>query len=105
MSPPAARADAGWPTDDVHIDRLALRVTGLDEDAARELAYLVAAGLAPGLLRAAGDAGVGSLQVTTAAEPADQNEPGRLARRIVSEIGRVLARDRASGGPDGEVVP
>jgi hypothetical protein len=105
MTPPAARADADWPADDIHIDRLALRVTGLDEDAARELAYLVAAGLTPGMLRAAGDAGLGSLRVTATAEPADQNQPDRLARRIVSELGRVLARDRASGGPDGEVVP
>jgi hypothetical protein len=105
MSRPADRRGAGPPADDVHIDRLALRVSGLDEDAARELAYLVAAGLAPGLLRAAGAAGLGSLRVTTTAEPADQNQPDRLARRIVSEIGRVLARDRASGAPDGEVMP
>lgn len=105
MSPRAARPGAGQPADEVHIDRLALRVTGLDEDAARELAYLVAAGLAPGLLRAAGGTGLGSLQVTTTAEPADQDRPDLLARRIVSEIGRVLARDRVSGGPDGEVVP
>jgi hypothetical protein len=105
MSPPAARPGTAQRADDVHIDRLALRVTGLDEDAARELAYLVAAGLAPGLLRTAGDAGLGSLQVVATAEPGDQNRPDRLARRIVSEIGRVLARDRAVGGPDGEVVP
>ena len=105
MSPAAARPGVSPPSGDIHIDRLALRVTGLDEGAARELAYLVAAGLAPGLLRAAGDAGLGRLQVTAAAEPADQDRPDLLARRIVSEVGRVLARDRASGGPDGEVVP
>ena len=82
---------------DVHIDRLALRVAGLDEDAARALARLVAEGLAPGMLRPAGLAGLDSLRVEVQAGAADQGQPDLLARRIVDEIGRVLARDRVIG--------
>ncbi|MGP0028313.1 MAG: hypothetical protein ACLPKE_33905 [Streptosporangiaceae bacterium] len=98
---PAAGTQAG----DVHIERLALRVAGLDEDAARALARLVAEGLAPGVLRPAGLAGLGSLQIGVRARAGDQGRPDLLARRIVDEIGRALARDRVSGGPDGAAVP
>jgi hypothetical protein len=103
---------AGWRDDaaagpdaagDVHIDRLVLRVAGLDEDAARALARLVAEGLAPGMFRSAGIAGLDSLRLEVTAA-ADQGGPDLLARRIVDEIGRVLARDRVSGGPDGEAA-
>ena len=86
---------------DVRIDRLALRAAGLDEDAARVLALLVAERLTPGLLRSAGLAG--SLHVEVHADGTEQGKPDLLARRIVDEIGRVLARDRVSGGPEGEV--
>ena len=91
------------PAGDVRIDRLALRVTGLDEDAAGTLAGLVAERLAPGLLQPPGLAGVESLRVTVQAAAAEQGNPDLLAQRIVDEIGRVLARDRVSAGPDGEV--
>ncbi|MGO9902633.1 MAG: hypothetical protein ACLP0J_23770 [Solirubrobacteraceae bacterium] len=100
---PAASSSAGPTRGRVHIDRLALRVAGLDEDAARSLARLVAEGLAPGLLRSVGIAGLDSLRVEVRADTGDRNEPDLLARRIVDEIGRVLARDRIAGGPDGEV--
>jgi glycine cleavage system aminomethyltransferase T len=92
------------PAGDVHVGRLALRVAGLDEDAARALARLVAEGLAPGVLRPAGIAGLDSLRVEVEAA-AGADTPDLLARRIVGEIGRVLARDRVAGGPDGEAVP
>ena len=107
MTPPGGghRAGAAGPAGEAHIDRLALRVAGLDEDAARALARLVAGGLTPGMLRPAGLAGLDSLQVEVQASAADQGQPDLLARRIVDEIGRVLARDRVSGGPDGEAVP
>jgi hypothetical protein len=88
---------------EVHIDRLVLRVAGLDEDAARTLARLVAEGLTPGLLRPAGLAGLDGLKVEVRADGSDRGAPDLLARRIVGEIGRALARDRVSGGPDGEV--
>jgi hypothetical protein len=91
------------PGGEIRIDRMALRVAGLDQDAARELARLVAEGLAPGLLRATGGAGLDSLRVEVPADT-ENNTPDVLARRIVDEVGRVLARDRASGGPDAETV-
>ena len=100
-----AAGQAGGQAGDVHIDRLALRVAGLDEDAARALARLVAEGLAPGVLRPAGLAGLDSLQVELKAGAADQGRPDLLARRIVDEIGRALARDRVPGGPDGAAIP
>jgi hypothetical protein len=103
VNPPTGARDAG-PAGDFRIDRLALRAAGLDEDAARLLARLVAEGLTPGLLRPAGLAGVDSVRVEVQAGAADQEKPDLLARRIVDEIGRVLARDRVSGGPDGEVA-
>ena len=93
------------PTGDVHIDRLALRVAGLDEDAARALARLVAEGLAPGMLRPSGIAGLDHLHVEVKAGAADQGKPDLLAGRIIDEIQRVLARDRVPGVPDGEAVP
>jgi hypothetical protein len=104
---PAASALGGAadPAGDVHIDRLALRVAGLDEDAARALAQLVAEGLAPSMLRATGSADVASLQVEVQASVTEQEKPDLLARRIADEIGQALARGRVPGGPDGEAVP
>jgi len=96
----------GELADDVHIDRLVLRVAGLDEDAARALGRLVAQGLAAGLARPSGTAGLDSLRLeVTTTEAARDAAPDLLARRIAGEIGRVLARDRAAGGPDGEAAP
>lgn len=92
------------PVSEIHIDRLALRVAGLDEDAARALAQLVAEGLAPGVLRVSGVTALDALRVEVQTETQD-SAPDQLAQRIVDRIGRVLARDRVSGGPDGEVVP
>ena len=110
MSPPVGAPNGSpgardaWPDGDVRIGRLALRVAGLDEDAARVLARLVAVRLTPGLLRPPGLAGFDSLQVEAQAAAAEQTDPDLMAQRIVDEIGRVLARDRVSGGPDGEVA-
>ncbi len=106
---PAARFPADGPGPGtaepaVHIDRLALRVAGLDEAAARTLARLVAEGLAPDVLRSAGNAGLDHLQIEVTASAADQGKPDPLARRIISELGRVLARGRMPGGPGGEAV-
>lgn len=90
---------------DVRIGRLALRVAGLDEDAARQLARLVARGLAAGTFLPAGAGALDSLAVQVQAGTDGQASPDLLARRIAGEIGRVLARDRAFGGPDGEAAP
>ena len=111
MNPPAGAPASGpgahdaGQHGDIHIDRLALRVAGIDQDGAHVLARLVAEGLAPGMLRSAGIAGLDSLQVEAQVGPADQGQPDLLARRIVDGIGRALARDRVSGGPDGEAAP
>ena len=106
MSPARPGRAGGDLADDVHIDRLVLRVAGLDEDAARALARLVAEGLAAGLSRPPGTAGLDSLRLEVAATGSDREAgPDLLARRIAGEIGRVLARDRAAGGPDGEAAP
>jgi hypothetical protein len=75
---------------DVHIDRLALRVSGLDEGAARALARLVAERLAAGLLRPAGAAGLDSLTVEVTARDSDLTEPDALAQRIADQVRRAL---------------
>ena len=105
MSPATDHPGVAEPAGDIRIDRLALQVAGLDEDKARRLAQLVAEGLAPGMIRAAGGARSGGLQVTMTADPAAQDRPDLLAQRIVDEIERALARGRANGGPEGESVP
>jgi PPE-repeat protein len=48
----------------IRIDRLSLRVTGLDEDAARDLARLVAEGLAAGEFRTMSATGLDHLSVS-----------------------------------------
>ena len=90
---------------EVHIDRLALRVAGLDEDAARVLARLVAEKLADSLWPAAGAARPGPLRAEVRLSAGDQAGPDILARHIADQVGRALARDRAAGGPDAEVMP
>jgi hypothetical protein len=101
----ASAAGPAGPVGEVRIDRLALRVAGLDEDAARMLARLVAEGLAPGMLRSTGTAGAISLQVEVQASAIEQGEPDLLALRIADEIGRALARARRQGGQEGEALP
>lgn len=92
------------PESEIQIDRLALRVAGLDEDAARALARLVAEGLAPGMLRVSGMTHLDFLRVDIQADTKDST-PDQLSQRIVDKIGRMLARDRISGGPEAEAVP
>jgi hypothetical protein len=94
----------GTPGREVHIDRLALRVAGLDEGAAQALARRVAEGLAPGIVRSAPSAGLGHLHVVIDSDPAGDHDPDVLASRITTAIGRALARDRVSGAPDAEGV-
>jgi len=89
---------------DVHIERLALRVAGLDADAARALARLVAEGLAAGLQRPAAVAGLDHLTIDVDGPGDGSQDIDALARRIVDGIGRALARDRITGGPEGETA-
>ncbi len=99
MSAPAGPASAAG---DVRIDRLSLRVAGLDEDAARELARLVAQNLAPGMSPLAGTSAIESLQVRVQAA-AGKGDPGALADQIAAEIRRALARGRP--GQEGQAGP
>ena len=93
------------PAGAVHVERLALRVVGLDEDAARALARLVAEKLAAGLLPAAGVTHLDALRAEVRLDASAPAKPDILAGRIADQVGRVLARDRAAGGPEGEVAP
>ena len=87
MSPATSSPGTGG---DVHIDRLALRVSGLDEGAARALARLVAQKLAAGLLRPAGAAGLDSLKVEVKPSDGDRAEPDALAQHIADQVRRAL---------------
>jgi hypothetical protein len=78
------------------IDRLRLRVAGLDEGAARHLASLVGEGLAPSLQLPPGSTTIETLRIELGAHTGEA--PGLLSRRIVDAIGRALARDRAPAG-------
>jgi hypothetical protein len=95
----AARAGA-----EVHVDRLALRVASLDEDGARALARLVADGLAPALSQIPGTTHLESLRVELAAQSTDVGNSDLIARRIIGEVGRSLARGRPSGRVNGGAV-
>jgi hypothetical protein len=97
MTPRYPVAEPGDAKPTAHIDRLGLCVTGLDQAAARTLARLVAEGLAPDLVRTAATAGLGRLQIEVTASAADQARPDLLARRITSELSRVLAHGHGSG--------
>jgi hypothetical protein len=90
---------------DIRIDRLALRVTGLDEDAARTLARLVAQELPPGLtgpaaVRLAAGQHLGRVRIQVTADAAEQGQPDLLARRIAGELARTLAHGQGPGAPD-----
>jgi hypothetical protein len=85
---PAGPPGQGKPG--VRIDRLALRVAGLDEGAARALARLVAERLADGALRPAGSADLDHLRIEVTASAAERARQDLLARRIVSELGHAL---------------
>ena len=81
---------------DVRIGRLALRVTGLDEEAARTLAGLVAEELpsrltGPDAGRVTGDQHLGRVRIQVTADAAEQGQPDLLARRIAGELARILA--------------
>lgn len=88
----------------VHIDRLRLELTGLDADAARQFARLVAENLVPGLTAAASDAVDlfgGNLKVDVK-QPASAVEQGpRTAQQIAAEI--VAALFAQAAPPAGEL--
>ena len=95
MTTPADRT--GGPH--LHIGRLALRVSGVDEGEARELARLVAAELASGPLRVIAGDDLGRVRIEVTAAATEAGRPDLLARRISGELGRVLERDQRREAP------
>lgn len=96
---------ASGPGDEVRVDRLVLRVAGLDENAARTLARLVAEKLAASLSPSAGAARLDSLRAEVRLSPGEQPKPDILAQQIADQVSRALARTGTAGGPDAGVVP
>jgi hypothetical protein len=92
-------------TGDVHIDRLALRVAGLDEDAARTLARAVAEGLAAGIGRTPGLTGLDHLRIELGSDAGAGGGTDELARQIVVAVSRALRDEHVTTGPTAEVTP
>jgi hypothetical protein len=76
---------------DLDVDRISLRVTGLDPDAARTLALEVAAGLAPALTFASGDTSFARLALTVQAP--DGEQPDALATSALARLAPLLNRE------------
>jgi hypothetical protein len=93
--------DSGGP--EMRIDRLAVRVTGLDEAQARTLARLVAEGITPGLPELAGG-DLGRVRLRVSASAAQQGRPELLAGLIASELSRVLGLLEDPGYPGREAA-
>lgn len=73
------------------VDRISLRVTGLDPEDARTLAEQVAAGLAPALTFASGDASFARLAFQVQAPPGE--DPDALAERTLARLAPLLNRE------------
>ena len=75
---------------EIDIDRLSMRLTGIEPPDARRLAQLVAARLGPGLLLGPGDASIARLQVEVQASPGAG--PAELADRIADCLAPLVNR-------------
>jgi hypothetical protein len=93
------------PDPKVKIDRLRLKLTGLDEDAARQFARLVAENLVPGLTAAAAggvDLFGGDLTVDVKQQPSPADREGAsTAQQVAAEV--VAALLAQAGPPAGEL--
>jgi hypothetical protein len=74
----------------VEIDRISLRVTAMDPIDARALARAVAAGLAPTLSLAPGEASLERLRVEVQARPGD--DQAAIARRAATRLAPLINR-------------
>jgi hypothetical protein len=74
------------------IERISIRVPGVERDLGLRLGQLVAEGLAPSLLLGPGEASLDFLRVQVSARPGESTEA--LAGRIAAEVSRRLG-DRA----------
>jgi hypothetical protein len=82
----ASRGAAGPPG--AEIGRLALRISGGGEDAARSLGRLVALGLADSLALPPGQARIDQLRLQLVAQPGEstQDLAGRIVARLIGTI-------------------
>lgn len=85
-----AGGEAQTPGGQIEVDRISLRVTGMDPIDAKALARAVAAGLAPTLSLAPGEASMDRLRVEVQAKAGDDQEA--LARRAVSRLAPLINR-------------
>jgi hypothetical protein len=76
----------------VQIDRISLRVPGVDRDAGARLAQLVAEQLVPSLQLGPGEAVIDRLTMKVAAQPGESLES--LSARIAAQIGETLEAAR-----------
>jgi hypothetical protein len=100
----AASAPPGPALYELHVDRLALSVAGLDEAAARRLAQLVAEGLAAFGPRLRGPARIDALGVEVDAADLEAPPPQLLAERVVEAIARALESRSAAGETSQETI-
>lgn len=72
----------------VEIDRISIRVPGVERDLGRRLGQLVAERLAPSLQLGPGEASLERLQVEVTARPAES--PESLAARIAAQVALLI---------------
>ena len=72
----------------VEIDRISIRVPGVERDLGRRLGQLVAERLAPSLQLGPGEASLDRLQVEVTARPAES--PESLAARIAAQVALLI---------------
>ena len=74
---------------DVHIDRISLRVPGVDSELGKRLGQLVAEQLAPSLQLGPGQASLERLHVELTAQPSESMESlaGRIAAQVALQLG------------------
>jgi hypothetical protein len=80
----------------LRIDRLSIRVPGLEPELARRLGQLVAERLATPLALAGGDAALSQLDVRVTAVPGESHES--LAGRIAAQVSHAIAARALEAG-------
>ncbi len=78
---------------DVQIDRIGIRVPGVEHDLGRRLGQLVAERLAPSLQLGPGESSLERLHVEVAARPAES--PESLAERIAAQVALLIGSESA----------
>ena len=78
------------------VDRISIRVPGVERDLGPRLGRLVAEGLAPSLLLGPGEASLDFLRVQVAARPGESIES--LAGRVAAEVSRRFGESALEAG-------